>query len=46
MKITQDLRDYAKSQGITPADAAERGMHEKAEDFRQRGGEIYLDTTR
>ena len=46
MKITQDLRDYAKSQGITPADAAERGMQEKAEDFRQRGGEIYLDTTR
>ena len=46
MKITQDLRDYAKSQGMTPADAAERGMQEKAEDFRQRGGEIYLDTTR
>ena len=37
MKITQDVRDYA-------AREAERnlGMKEKAEEFRDRGGEIYL----
>lgn len=33
MKITQDVRDYAKSQN--------EGMREKAEEFRNRGGEIY-----
>ncbi len=35
MKLTQDLREEARRQ-------AERGMAEKAEEFRARGGELYL----
>jgi phosphomethylpyrimidine synthase len=42
MKITQDVRDYAREQGIASMDdAISRGMQEKASEFRQRGGEIY-----
>jgi phosphomethylpyrimidine synthase len=33
MKITQDIREYA---------AAERGMQEKAKEFRESGSEVYL----
>ncbi len=45
MKITQDVRDYAKEKGLAAPEAIETGMREKAEDFRKRGGEIYLQTT-
>jgi phosphomethylpyrimidine synthase len=42
MKITQDVRDYAKNQGIDDVQRAlEDGMHEKAEEFREKGGELY-----
>lgn len=42
MKITQDVRDYAKNQGIDDVHKAlENGMHEKAEEFREKGGELY-----
>jgi phosphomethylpyrimidine synthase len=42
MKITQDVRDYAAKQGLTPDQALEAGLREKAEDFRTTGQEIYL----
>ena len=35
MKITQDVRDYAKAK-----EEAERGMEEMSRRFRQTGGEI------
>ncbi len=41
MKITQDVRDYAARQGLTEQEAIERGLQEKAEEFRQQGAEIY-----
>jgi phosphomethylpyrimidine synthase len=42
MKITQDVRDYADSLGIDDVDKAlDKGMSEKAEEFREKGGEIY-----
>jgi len=42
MKITQDVRDYAKNQGIDDVQKAlEDGMHKKAEEFREKGGELY-----
>jgi len=42
MKITQDVRDYAKAQGIGKVDdAISLGMQEKAMEFRNKGGEIY-----
>ena len=45
MKITQDVRDYAKARGIGSAqDAVEAGLAEKAEEFRRAGSEIYQRT--
>ena len=42
MKITQDVRDYAKEHGLeTVEDALEAGLQEKADAFREQGGEIY-----
>ena len=43
MKITQDVRDYAKDQGVAnEAEALAKGMQDKAREFRERGGEVYL----
>ncbi len=42
MKITQDVRDFAKEHGIESVDdALTVGMQEKAEEFRESGGEVY-----
>jgi phosphomethylpyrimidine synthase len=41
MKITQDVRDYAAKQGVSAEQALSKGMHEKAVEFMQKGGEIY-----
>jgi phosphomethylpyrimidine synthase len=42
MKITQDVRDYAALEGVADeAEALERGMAEKAKEFREGGTEIY-----
>jgi phosphomethylpyrimidine synthase len=43
MKISQDIRDYAAEQGLETAEAIERGMAEKSEEFRERGGEVYVE---
>ncbi|MFP5069583.1 phosphomethylpyrimidine synthase ThiC [Pseudonocardia nantongensis] len=42
MKITQDVRDYAEAHGLTSVEAIEAGMDEKAEEFRDEGGRVYL----
>jgi phosphomethylpyrimidine synthase len=42
MEITQQVRDYAKSRGLDEARALERGMADKAEEFRDKGSEIYV----
>jgi phosphomethylpyrimidine synthase len=41
MKITQDVRDYADSLGLKGEEALEKGLAEKAQEFREKGGEIY-----
>ena len=41
MKITQDVRDYAASQGVSEDHALEKGMEEKAAEFVTKGAEIY-----
>ena len=41
MKITQDVRDYAKNKKIGAEKALEVGMEEKAREFRSKGAEIY-----
>jgi phosphomethylpyrimidine synthase len=42
MKITQDVRDYAKEKGLAETAALDTGMAEKAAEFRAHGNEIYL----
>jgi phosphomethylpyrimidine synthase len=42
MKITQDVRAYAEKQNLDAQQAVVAGMQEKAREFRERGGEIYL----
>jgi len=45
MKISQDVREYAAKQGIGDIGVAvEKGMAEKAEQFKQSGSEIYQKT--
>ncbi|HLU13490.1 MAG TPA: phosphomethylpyrimidine synthase ThiC [Arenimonas sp.] len=42
MKITQDVREYAAREGVAEeAEALERGMAEKAAEFRARGSQVY-----
>jgi phosphomethylpyrimidine synthase len=44
MKITQDVRDFAKSQGVSEDEALKKGMQEKAAEFVEQGAEIYRRT--
>ena len=45
MKITQDVRDYAKTKGIDDVQQAiETGMQEKADQFKRAGSELYQKT--
>ena len=41
MRITQDIRDYAASNGYSAEEALDQGMKEKAEEFRITGSELY-----
>jgi phosphomethylpyrimidine synthase len=42
MKITQDVRAYAAEHGLAEQDAITAGMREKAAEFSESGGRIYL----
>ena len=42
MKITQDVREYAAKHGFTENDAVKIGLEEKAKEFTESGGEIYV----
>ena len=44
MKITQDVREYAKQQGISENEAVQKGMQEKSIEFIGKGAEIYNKT--
>jgi len=41
MKITQEVRDYAAQHGMGETEALERGMAEKAVEFKRSGAEVY-----
>ncbi|MDD4890683.1 MAG: phosphomethylpyrimidine synthase ThiC, partial [Phycisphaerae bacterium] len=41
MKITEDVRAYAKAHGLSDAEALDAGLRERAETFRQSGGQLY-----
>ncbi|WP_026198102.1 phosphomethylpyrimidine synthase ThiC [Sciscionella marina] len=42
MKITQDVREYAKANNLETVEAIEAGMRKKSEEFAERGSEVYL----
>ena len=45
MKITQDVREYARQKGIADVQAAmDAGLKEKAKEFKDKGSEIYTPT--
>ena len=41
MKITEDVRAYADSLGLSEEEALKKGMEEKAKEFKEKGSEIY-----
>ncbi len=41
MKISQEVRDYAKEHGVDSLKAAEEGMQAKSAEFKELGAEIY-----
>ena len=41
MKITQVVRDYAATQGVSEQEALQKGMQEKAIEFVKKGSEVY-----
>jgi len=46
MEITQQVRDDAARRGVSAAEAQARGMAEKAAEFREQGGELYVSESR
>jgi phosphomethylpyrimidine synthase len=42
MKITQEVRDYARAKGLDEKRALEEGLHAKAEEFKEKGSEIFI----
>jgi len=43
MKITEDIRRFAAEQGLAEDQAVETGMEQMAGEFREKGGEIYIE---
>ncbi len=41
MRISHDIRNYAKDHNLETSEAIEKGMKEKASEFKQAGGNIY-----
>ena len=41
MQITQEVRDYARSEGLDDRQGLQQGLEEKAREFQASGGEIY-----
>jgi phosphomethylpyrimidine synthase len=41
MKITEDVRKYAEEQKISETEALQKGMEQKAREFREKGAEVY-----
>ncbi|MDE3083892.1 MAG: phosphomethylpyrimidine synthase ThiC [Verrucomicrobiota bacterium] len=46
MRITEDVRRYAEEHGLQTTEALEAGLQAKAEEFKQAGGELYMDAAK
>ncbi|MDH5589497.1 MAG: phosphomethylpyrimidine synthase ThiC [Gemmatimonadota bacterium] len=44
MKITDDIRRFAREQGMETVEAIEAGMERMAVEFREKGGELYVES--
>jgi phosphomethylpyrimidine synthase len=42
MKITQEVREYAKNLGVSEEQALQSGMDVMSDEFKKVGGEIYI----
>ena len=42
MKLTQDVREFAEKNGYSENDALEKGMQDKAEEFKEKGANLYV----
>ena len=43
MRITQDVREYARSHGVAESEALQQGLREKAVEFQQEGARLYKE---
>ena len=43
MKITQEVREYARTKGLSAESALAEGMDSMSEEFKRAGGQIYID---
>jgi phosphomethylpyrimidine synthase len=43
MKITQDVRDYAKAQGLKEEEALAKGMDDMSKTFIETGADVYVE---
>jgi phosphomethylpyrimidine synthase len=43
MRITQEVREYADAHSLAETEALEVGLRDKAEEFRDRGSELYVE---
>ncbi len=43
MKISEEIRQYAQKEGVEADEAVEQGMQQKADEFREKGGELYVE---
>jgi phosphomethylpyrimidine synthase len=41
MRITQDVREYARQKGLDTDPAIQVGLEEKAREFREAGSQLY-----
>lgn len=44
MKITQEVREYAKLHNLNEVEALQKGLDEKSHEFSDYGGKLYLDS--
>ena len=43
MKISQEVRNYAEQHGMKEKEAIDAGMEEKAKEFIESGGSLYIE---
>ena len=43
MKITEDIRQFAREHGMETVEAIDAGMEKMAEEFKEKGGELYVE---